>query len=303
MSSIEVVDTRQFGRPDIGCAYLISGRTRALVDAGPASSVDLVAAAITSAPVESLLLTHVHPDHAGAAGGLAARFDRLRVFVHTRGRRHLVDPSALNASIREWTGPLGPHYGDVLPVPAQQIVTLIGGEEIDLGKGASLEAIDTPGHAPHHLCYFERSEGALFCGDALGIRRGDLLIPATVPPSFDLERSLATARALAEYRPRHVYYSHFGRRDGSPRLFGEYARALVEWVETIAALRRRKPDAQIIRTLAADPRYRSLEDTLRQEFEMCVRGALHSLGSRANPVGGHGSETPGPARSPTDGVS
>lgn len=289
MSVIELVDTRQFGRAGVGCAYLVSGRARALIDAGPAGSIETVAAAVARSPIETLCLTHVHPDHAGAAGGLAERLPRLRVGVHARGRRHLLDPSSLNASIREWTGPLAARYGDVLAVPAPQIVPLAEGDRLDLGNGVLLEVIDAPGHAPHHLCFLERSEGALFCGDALGIRRGDMLVPATVPPRFDLEQSLATATKLAALEPRTVYFSHFGPREATEALFEGYARALVDWIETMEALRRRLSGPEVARTLAADRPYRSLSGDLRAEFEMCVRGALHFLERRAGTADARGS--------------
>lgn len=296
MSVIEPVDTGQFGRAGVGCAYLVSGRARALIDAGPAGSIETVAAAVARSPIETLWLTDVHPDHAGAAGGLAERLPQLRVGVHARGRRHLLDPSALNASIRLWTGPLARRYGDVLAVPAPQIVPLAEGDRLDLGKGVLLEVIDAPGHAPHHLCFLERSEGALFCGDALGIRRGGLLVPATVPPQFDLEQTLATVARLAALEPRTVYFSHFGPRAATEALFKGYARALADWVETMAALRRRMPGPEVARTLAADRRYRSLAGDLRAKFEMCVRGALHFLerGAGAADIRRSESERPAP---------
>jgi glyoxylase-like metal-dependent hydrolase (beta-lactamase superfamily II) len=251
-----------------------------MVDSGPASAVDAVSAVIAESPIEILLLTHVHPDHAGAAGGIARRFATVKIAVHERGREHLADPTALNASIRRWTGPLAPCYGDVLSVPIQQIEPLAHGDRIDLGKRVSLEAIDSPGHAPHHLCYFERSAGVLFCGDAMGIRRGNLLVPATVPPSFNLEESLATVRSLAQYQPRVICYSHFGRRRGTGSPFDTYCRSLVRWVEEIATLRHRMSDTEVVRTLVADRRHQSLGRELQLEFEMCVLGVLHFLGNR-----------------------
>lgn len=254
-----------------------------MVDAGPASAVESVSTAIVRSPIEILLLTHVHPDHAGAAGGLARRFPTLKVAVHERGRQHLVEPSGLNASIRRWTGALAPCYGDVLSVPVGQITPLVHGDRIDLGKGVVLEAIDSPGHAPHHLCYVERSTGVLFCGDAMGIRRGDLLVPATVPPSFDLEESLATVESLAQYEPRALCYSHFGRRRSSRSLFDSYRRALVRWVEEIAALRHRMSDADVVRTLVAAHCHQPPERELQLELAMCVMGVLRFLGKRADP--------------------
>ncbi len=254
-----------------------------MIDAGPASAVEWVSAAIARSPIEILLLTHVHPDHAGAAGGLARRFPTLKVAVHEKGRQHLVEPSALNASIRRWTGALAPCYGDVLPVPVGQITPLVHGDRIDLGKGVTLEAIDSPGHAPHHLCFLERSEGVLFCGDAMGIRRGNLLVPATVPPSFDLEKSLTTVRTLAQFQPRAICYSHFGQRRSARSVFDTYMRSLVQWVERIAALRHRMSDAEVVRTVVADRRYQSLEHELRLELTMCILGVLHFLGERTDP--------------------
>ena len=135
------------------------------------------------------MLTHIHLDHAGATGSLLELNPEIEVFVHERGARHLVDPSKLMASAtRIYREDMGRLWGNVLPVPAGRVRELRGGERL-LAGGRELEVAATPGHASHHVCYFDRSSGVAFVGDTAGIRRGagTYVMPPTPPPDIDLE--------------------------------------------------------------------------------------------------------------------
>jgi len=211
--SIELIDTLQFNLPGTGAAYHIYGEKHVLIDTGTSHSVAQIREQLGPNVPDFILLTHVHPDHAGGAALLAEAYPKAIIGVHERGLKHLIDPSLINASVRASTGQLADLYGQMLPMSPERIIVLRHGDRFDLGRGITIEVINSPGHAPHHLCFFERSQRALFCGDAVGIQRDKIYVPATVPPSFDLEESRATLRRLQEYKPKRACTAHVGGDD------------------------------------------------------------------------------------------
>src|SRR3979490_2457175 len=157
MNSITTLDNLWTGRPHtIAAALLESDGHRAIVDPGPGSTLDtfhqqLQAHGITVGDLDALLLTHIHLDHAGASGALVRENPRLAVYVHKNGAPHMADPSKLVASaLRLWPNELQQLFGETLPVPAENLRILDGGETLTFGS-RKLEVVYTPGHASHHV--------------------------------------------------------------------------------------------------------------------------------------------------------
>lgn len=189
----------------------------ALVDPGPASTLGtlrqrLGAAGIDLKDVTALLITHIHLDHAGATGVLLREYPAIRVYVHEAGAPHMIDPSKLLASAtRLYGSEMDRLWGEVLPVPASALTVLRGGERIEAG-GRPFDVAYTPGHASHHVSYFNADTGIAFVGDTAGIRLTprEYVLPPTPPPDIDLE---AWDRSLAQYeawRPETLFLTHFG---------------------------------------------------------------------------------------------
>ena len=203
MARARLIDTRHLGLDRVIGVWERDG---ALIDPGPASTIDAVLDDLGQPPRE-LLLTHIHLDHAGAAGTLVARFPELRVHVHEAGAPHLVDPSRLLRSAARLYGErMEELWGEVLPVPAANVVPLAGGESV-----AGLEVVAAPGHASHHVVYLEPG-GDAFVGDVAGVRippSGTVWLP-TPPPDIDLELWRRSIRALAARRPARLLLTHFG---------------------------------------------------------------------------------------------
>ena len=179
-----------------------------------------------SAPddLATVVVTHIHLDHAGGAGDIAAMFPAAQIVVHQRGARHLADPSRLMASARMVYGDaLERLFGVLAPVPAERIVALDDIGTVDLGGGRRLDSHYSPGHAKHHVGLVDSDTGDLYVGDAAGVylpETGDVR-PATPPPDFDLQTALASLRKFAALQPARLLFSHYGpvtagQRDAGP---------------------------------------------------------------------------------------
>jgi len=223
-TGIFAVDTLHVrARADAGYLLVEDGRA-AFIDTGTHRSAPnfletLAALEIEPGCVEYILLTHIHLDHAGGAGRLAAALPRARVAVHPRGAAHLVDPSRLLTATKAVYGDdvFAAEFGDSLPIPSARILALEDGQRIRLGA-RTLEFIYTPGHALHHVCIVDRDRGEVFSGDTFGISyrefdtvAGEFIFPTTSPAQFDPDQLHASVTRIAAIDPRVVYLTHYGR--------------------------------------------------------------------------------------------
>jgi glyoxylase-like metal-dependent hydrolase (beta-lactamase superfamily II) len=222
------------GRPHvIGCWQVGD----ALVDPGPESSIANVIETLGGERPRALLLTHIHLDHAAATGALVRRWPELEVYVHERGAPHLVDPSKLLASAeRLYGGAMERLWGEIVPVPAENVKPLAGGERV-LGMRVAY----TPGHASHHVCYLHEESGVAFVGDVAAVRIPgvDLVVPPTPPPDIDVDTWEDSIEIVEGWSPERLALTHFG--------------AVEEPAEHLAAVRGRlREEAQLARELGED---------------------------------------------------
>jgi glyoxylase-like metal-dependent hydrolase (beta-lactamase superfamily II) len=243
--AIRPIDVRHMGLERVICCWKIG---EVLVDPGPESALPNLLAALGDERPRALLLTHIHLDHAGATGALVRRWPDLDVYVHERGAPHVVDPSKLLSSAARLYGEenMKPQWGEVLPVPAERVHALSGGEAIPLEGG--FRVAYTPGHASHHVSYLHEDSGRAFTGDAAGVR----IVPATLtlaptpPPDIDVEAWEESLDRLAAWQPASLGLTHFGLVEDAPaqleavraslRSFAELARRAGP--ETVAAAAR-----------------------------------------------------------------
>jgi glyoxylase-like metal-dependent hydrolase (beta-lactamase superfamily II) len=246
---IQVIDTHMHGLPGITGVFLLTDEQIAIVETGPLSSIDHVRTGLRDAGIDHLdwiIVTHIHLDHAGAAGTLAQQFPGARVAVHEVGAPHLIDPTKLwSSASRIYGDDMDRLWGGIDPVPEERIVALADGDKIELGS-RTLQAVNTPGHAGHHHTYLDVSSGLAFVGDALGVRLADIGVmrPATPPPEFDLELAIASIERIKELDPQDVYLTHFaspagGRHPATPKDVCDEAIAALRtwgrWVEEARA--------------------------------------------------------------------
>jgi glyoxylase-like metal-dependent hydrolase (beta-lactamase superfamily II) len=198
------IDTKHLGLDRVIAAWERDG---ALIDPGPESSIETVLADLGGEP-RAILLTHIHLDHAGATGALVRRFPSLRVYVHESGAPHLADPSKLLRSAGRLYGEdMDRLWGEVVPVPEENIVALGGGEDVE-----GMRVLYAPGHASHHVAYFDPDSGDAFVGDVGGvlIPPGDEVWMPTPPPDIDVELWVASIAAVRELGPARLALTHFG---------------------------------------------------------------------------------------------
>jgi glyoxylase-like metal-dependent hydrolase (beta-lactamase superfamily II) len=247
---VTAIDTLMGGRERYTAGYLLDAAAPLLIETGPGTSVEPVAAALArlgigATELAHVALTHIHLDHAGGAGALSARFPRATVWVHERGAPHLADPTRLVASTaRVWgEAEMRELFGPTEAVDAERLHPLRDADVIDLGD-RRLDVLDTPGHASHHVALVDDRTGAVFTGDALGIHVPDLpvLRPATPPPEFDLERAVASIERIRERARSILLFAHFGPLRDVDATCDLAIRRLREWTDVVGESMRETED-------------------------------------------------------------
>jgi glyoxylase-like metal-dependent hydrolase (beta-lactamase superfamily II) len=232
--SPEPLDLLHLGRERVIGAYLLDTPDGpALFDCGPTTCVPALKAGLQGRGLElqdvpHLLLSHIHLDHAGAAGVLVREHPELQVHVSPIGAPHLVDPSRLEQSARRLYGnEFDTLWGELASVPRENVRET--GDRV-LG----LDCFPSPGHASHHVCYLD-SDGTLYAGDAAGvrIRPSAFVLPPTPPPEFDLAVWESTLDELERRAPERLALIHFGVADDPREHLAELRRRLRSWTALV----------------------------------------------------------------------
>jgi glyoxylase-like metal-dependent hydrolase (beta-lactamase superfamily II) len=246
---MRVIDVEHLGRSHVIGCWEVDG---ALVDPGPESSIETVIEAIGEERPRALLLTHIHLDHAAATGALVRRWPELEVYVHERGAPHLIDPSKLLASAERLYGDdMQRLWGEIVPVPEENVTVLSGGETV-LGMRVAY----TPGHASHHVCYLHEESGTAFVGDVAACRipPSNLIMPPTPPPDIDIEVWEESLDLLASWSPQRLALTHFGAVEDDVPAYLESARA------------RLREEAGLVREMPEEAYERDLQRRIREQM-------------------------------------
>lgn len=211
------IDLNFRGSPRVIATAVLAGNDGVtLIDPGPTSCLPALEAGLrerglTIRDVRHVLLTHIHLDHAGAAGTIAERVPGLRVYVHERGAPHMIDPAKLLASATRLYGEhMDTLWGEFQAVPAERLTALAGGERLELGSHV-LKVAYTPGHAKHHVSYLDEHTGMAYVGDTGGVQvAGTYLIAPTPPPDIDIEAWQESLNMIEKWNPVSLFLTHFG---------------------------------------------------------------------------------------------
>jgi glyoxylase-like metal-dependent hydrolase (beta-lactamase superfamily II) len=281
------------GEEEIIGSYLLAGNDElVLIDPGPSSTLEalldgLRVAGFDPQDVTHILATHVHLDHAGAIGSLARRIPKVQVYVHKLGAPHLLDTSKLVASAQRIYGErMQQLWGEIESVPADQLKALEGNEILTLA-GRRLEIHYTPGHAIHHIIFFDAHSGELFAGDVAGVRlQGiDYVRPPTPPPDLDLEAWSTSLDLIKRLRPDVLYISHYGAATNIVSHISSLRERLSGWGDfVLRSMNEGKTEDEIIAQLIkqSNPELervtRSFHDVVRYDiatnYPMTVQGYM-----------------------------
>jgi glyoxylase-like metal-dependent hydrolase (beta-lactamase superfamily II) len=239
-----MIDMKMYDIYGYGVVYLLDTTPPVMIDTGMGRHVDWIFDVLNQWGVASdeplsVLLTHVHLDHAGGVGKICEAFPNANVYVHERGAPHLHNPDRLISGTKRAVGEMWQYYTEPNPVHRSQIIQIKDDEVIEVG-GRRFSAWAAPGHAPHQLVYHDHTADILFCGDAMGIRipGSDRVIASTPPPQFDLAQSRSDVARIANCGPRSLAYTHHGYQIFDQRVADRYDRTLEKFVmETTDALR------------------------------------------------------------------
>ncbi|MDH2430307.1 MBL fold metallo-hydrolase [Sphaerisporangium sp. TRM90804] len=294
------IDTRMAGYSGITAGYLILGDRPCLVETGTSTSAPVVRDALTSLGVgpddlATVVVTHIHLDHAGGVGDIAGFYPSAEIVVHEKGARHLADPSRLMASAQKvWGDKLDVLFGSLLPTDPARIRALGDVGSVELGNGRVLSSHYSPGHAKHHVGLLDSATGDLYVGDAAGVylpETGDLR-PATPPPDFDLRTALDSVALFGALGPQRLLFSHYGPvADVGPTL-ERSAEELRVWVDAtrqahaegldldhaVAMVHERTRDRYAALASAAEDEETAARFELLSGAPSNVAGILHWLG-------------------------
>jgi glyoxylase-like metal-dependent hydrolase (beta-lactamase superfamily II) len=289
-AGISYLDLNFQGRPRvIASAVLHSAAGVAIVDPGPTTTLpqlrlELQTAGLSFRDIDTLLLTHIHLDHAGGTGTILAENPRIRVYVHEKGAAHLVAPEKLvSSALRLYGDAMERLWGEIRPVPSEAILPLTGGEQLSAG-GRSLRVAYTPGHASHHVSYFNEDSGIAFVGDVAGVRLlpNGYVIPPTPPPDIDLEHWKESLGRIGAWDPSALFITHFGTYAQGRAQLSELADR-IDWVSQLArrSLLREGSDEERQRWFSAhlrDQLRRSVSADEVEAYEIAGRFDLNWLG-------------------------
>ena len=289
-----LIDLETGGFKNIIASYVLKGTQTLLVETGPSSSVSNLLSGLKELNVKPedvayVAISHVHIDHGGGAGALLKFLPNAKVIVHPKGAPHLANPEKLWLQAKEVLGSVAEIYGKPEPVPEDRLIVATEDMTFDVGDNVKLKAIETLGHASHHLSYYEPLNEGIFLGDAAGIYLSefDMVIPTT-PPPFRLGIALASLEKLTRLKPTALYYSHFGKAIDAGQRLQNYALQIKLWANIAkeGIKNRQSPEAIRERILTEDSAVRKIAPFLKSHpifmktvIENSVQGFIYFAAS------------------------
>jgi glyoxylase-like metal-dependent hydrolase (beta-lactamase superfamily II) len=250
LNGIYLVDTNHLGFTGTVGVYILPGNNGfALIETGPGSTLVTIKQSIATlglelANLKAILVTHIHLDHAGAAGQLASETGAT-LYVQERGARHLIDPSRLLASAERIYGDkMQTLWGTMAPAPQENVVALFGDERLNI-LGHDIDVLYTPGHASHHVSFLLRGE-TLFTGDAAAIyfAGSSVIRPALPPPEVDLEKWESSIKRMLAAKPKRLLLTHYGEVQDAEGHLRQVIERNQKWAELVLVGMQQGEDAK-----------------------------------------------------------
>jgi glyoxylase-like metal-dependent hydrolase (beta-lactamase superfamily II) len=298
MENITTIDLWEGGKPGRTCGYLINAEKLTLVETGPGPAGERILCALEEngfhpADLRYVIVTHIHLDHAGAAGYLLSKCPNARLVVHPSGARHMAEPSRLIAGAKAAFDNFDSLFQPVIPVPEERILTVQDNSTLDLGD-RQLTFLHGRGHANHHLTILDNLSAGLFSGDLLGIYSPEFAeyeieysLLSSAPNQFDPQSFIQSLEKIRSIQPTTIYFSHYGIKTGltdhyldlclkNLELYCQVTKDICigggsSWQEIALHLKRRVKDMLVE---MGWPKERSLPDFIESNINLNAKGLL-----------------------------
>ncbi|WP_456276582.1 MBL fold metallo-hydrolase [Bacillus sp. AK128] len=216
-----LIDVYDLGMPNRTGSYFLNETKKAIIDTSASPSVPhlldgLKELHIKPDEISYIIVTHIHLDHAGGVGQMLQFCPNATVVVHTKGARHLIDPSRLIQGAKQVYGESFDQLFDpILPIDENRVQIMNDGDTLTLSDDCTLTFLDTPGHANHHYTIHDSSTNGCYTGDTVGVSYEAVLqqpffLPSTSPNQFNPESMLQSSKRIMELKPSYIYFGHFG---------------------------------------------------------------------------------------------
>ncbi|MEM7402005.1 MAG: MBL fold metallo-hydrolase [Pseudomonadota bacterium] len=243
-SGITCIDTMYMQPGYAACYLLVQNGRAAFIDTGTGNSVPLLLDTLKQKninidDVDYVIPTHVHLDHAGGAGLLMSKFPNAKLIIHPRGVAHMIDPSKLIMGATAVYGKekFKDYFGEVIPIDKERVISAVDNFEINLDD-RTLKFLDTPGHARHHFCVYDKKSESVFTGDTFGLSyrqldsdAGAFILPTTTPVQFEPDPWYTSLDKILDHKPKNIFLTHYGRITEVERLEQELRQDIAKYVE------------------------------------------------------------------------
>ncbi len=282
------IDLRPAGFDNFIASYVVKAERVAIVETGPSATVPNLLVGLEEIEVkvndvDFVVISHIHIDHGGGAGALLRHLPRAKLVVHKKGAPHAANPQKLWSQSRQVLGGVAEIYEEPMPVAEDRVLAAEDGMTIDLGGGVQLLVIETLGHASHHQSFYEAKSRGVFPGDAAGVYlpQHNAVIPTT-PPPFYLEAALSSLEKLIQFKPKSLFYSHFGRASDAVQKLEMYGRKLKLWEKIVSLKTKETSDLKEIRKAIEehDLDLQKAQDYIRTHFilnQSTVSESIHGF--------------------------
>ena len=287
------IDVHIEGKPQRMSCYYIDTSDPILIEVGPSNSFPYLISALESLGIQDIkrtAITHLHLDHVGGIGHLNEKYKENFVYVHELGLKHLPNPERLWKAVsdvytEEW---LKKNWGEIKPIPLENIKKLNDGANIKIDKNRIIKALYSPGHAKHHYSFYDETSGTIFMGDTLGLiyPHGDFVQPNLPPPDFDKEVLFSTLEHIEKLDLKQVAIAHFGIHTNPYELINNAKESIDLWlqfIDNLPDLTQKEASDRLVEWLVANYKSLNIDDKTisnyigNGNFEMQINGVRNYL--------------------------
>jgi len=276
---VYIIDDYELGCPKRTGTYVIhEAGDITLIDTCTSPSIRYILAGLNELKVEltqvkNIIVTHIHIDHAGAAGLLMKCCPNAKLFIHPEGTKFLCEPHKLEESLKIGFGNdiFNNQFAPLIPIDKARIHPVNNKEKLKISKERELQFIYTPGHANHHISVHDLATNGIFAGDAIGAYfhfpefRIDLYLPITSPPQFDYKKMIQSKEIIVNLKPSKIYFGHYGASENVNEVYYQFDEWLQKFIAISTKVWKEENDVKQTNIIAAEQIYKEIKDNLTKK--------------------------------------